>query len=152
VETRGVVLIDELDLHLHPAWQRRVISDLKRTFPNIQFFATTHSPQLIGQAEAQEVLLLDLEGHTRPGQSFGMDSNWVLKHVMGSQDRDPEIARRLDALFDMLENEQYGEARREVSALREKIGRHPDLVEADAYIDRYTRFDTEEPDRDREED
>jgi len=45
--TPGVVLIDELDVHLHPLWQRRVIGDLKRTFPAIQFFATTHSPFII---------------------------------------------------------------------------------------------------------
>ncbi len=49
-QTTGLVLIDELDLHLHPKWQRRVIADLKRIFPKIQFFATTHSPQVIGEA------------------------------------------------------------------------------------------------------
>jgi len=46
-ETPGVVLIDEVDLHLHPRWQRRVVDDLLRTFPKIQFFGTTHSPFII---------------------------------------------------------------------------------------------------------
>ncbi|MBT9582756.1 AAA family ATPase [bacterium] len=46
-QTPGVILIDELDVHLHPLWQRRVVGDLKRTFPSIQFFATTHSPFII---------------------------------------------------------------------------------------------------------
>jgi predicted ATP-binding protein involved in virulence len=46
-ETPGVVLIDELDLHLHPRWQRRLIDDLLRTFPRIQFVGTTHSPFII---------------------------------------------------------------------------------------------------------
>ncbi len=46
MDTPGVVLIDELDLHLHLVWQRRVIEDLRRVFPRIQFFATTHSPFL----------------------------------------------------------------------------------------------------------
>ena len=46
-ETPGVVLIDEIDLHLHPRWQRRVVNDLLRTFPRIQFFGTTHSPFVI---------------------------------------------------------------------------------------------------------
>ncbi|MCY2968676.1 MAG: AAA family ATPase [Planctomycetota bacterium] len=47
-QTPGVVLIDELDVHLHPKWQRRVAGDLKRVFPRVQFLATTHSPQVIG--------------------------------------------------------------------------------------------------------
>jgi predicted ATP-binding protein involved in virulence len=46
-ETPGVVLIDEIDLHLHPKWQRRVVADLTRVFPRIQFIATTHSPFII---------------------------------------------------------------------------------------------------------
>ena len=48
--TPEVVMVDELDLHLHPKWQRRVIPDLKSTFPSLQFITTTHSPQLIGEA------------------------------------------------------------------------------------------------------
>lgn len=44
----GVVLIDELELHMHTSWQRKVISMLKKTFPNIQFIITTHSPQILG--------------------------------------------------------------------------------------------------------
>jgi len=60
LETNGVVLIDELDLHLHPIWQRRVIEDLRRTFPNLQFFATTHSPFLIQSLRSgEELLMLD---------------------------------------------------------------------------------------------
>ena len=59
-ETPGVVLIDELDLHLHPVWQRRVIEDLRRVFPRIQFFATTHSPFLIQSLRSgEELLMLD---------------------------------------------------------------------------------------------
>jgi predicted ATP-binding protein involved in virulence len=58
-ETPGIVLIDELDLHLHPSWQRRVIEDLRRTFPKIQFICTTHSPFLIQGARAGEVIGLD---------------------------------------------------------------------------------------------
>lgn len=59
--TPGIVFIDELDLHLHPKWQRRVIEDLRRTFPKIQFFATTHSPFLIQSLRSGEELVL-LEG------------------------------------------------------------------------------------------
>lgn len=53
--TPGVVLIDEIDLHLHPNWQRRIIEDLKRTFPKVQFIATTHSPFIIQSLEEGEL-------------------------------------------------------------------------------------------------
>lgn len=60
-ETEGVVMIDELDLHLHPTWQRHVIEDLRTTFPKIQFICTTHSPFLIQSLRSGEELLM-LEG------------------------------------------------------------------------------------------
>ena len=60
-KTPGVVLIDELDLHLHPIWQRNVIENLRTTFPKIQFFATTHSPFLIQSLRSGEELMM-LEG------------------------------------------------------------------------------------------
>ena len=60
-ETDGIVLIDKLDLHLHPKWQRRVVDDLKRTFPKIQFIATSHSPFIIQSLQPGELLSLDRE-------------------------------------------------------------------------------------------
>lgn len=61
-ETSGVVLIDELDLHLHPRWQRRIIEDLRTVFPNIQFICTTHSPFLIQSLRtSEELIMLDGE-------------------------------------------------------------------------------------------
>jgi predicted ATP-binding protein involved in virulence len=61
-ETPGVVLIDEVDLHLHPRWQRRVVDDLLRAFPKVQFFGTTHSPFIIQSLPPIEgVQLLNLD-------------------------------------------------------------------------------------------
>jgi predicted ATP-binding protein involved in virulence len=57
-ETKGVVLIDELDLHLHPSWQKIVVNSLLETFPNLQFIATTHSPFLIQETRANQLILL----------------------------------------------------------------------------------------------
>ena len=57
-KTPGIVLIDELDLHLHPKWQRRIVGDLKRAFPLVQFITTTHSPFIIQSLELGEVLNL----------------------------------------------------------------------------------------------
>jgi predicted ATP-binding protein involved in virulence len=58
-ETPGVVLIDELDLHLHPNWQRNIVADLKRVFPKVQFIATTHSPFIVQSLKPEELIILD---------------------------------------------------------------------------------------------
>lgn len=58
-ESTGVVMIDELDMHLHPSWQRHVVSDLKKAFPKIQFLATTHSPFIVQSLESNELISLD---------------------------------------------------------------------------------------------
>ncbi len=61
-ETPGMVLIDEMDVHLHPKWQRQVVRDLKETFPKIQFICTSHSPFIIQSLEAGELRTLDPGG------------------------------------------------------------------------------------------
>ncbi|MCQ4247153.1 AAA family ATPase [Stutzerimonas decontaminans] len=66
-KTQGIVLIDEIDLHLHPKWQRRVVSDLKGAFPCMQFIVSTHSPFILQSLDAGEVI--DLERGLRPAQA-----------------------------------------------------------------------------------
>lgn len=58
-ETTGVVMIDELDLHLHPTWQKHIVADLKKAFPQIQFVVTTHSPFIVQSLTSQEIINLD---------------------------------------------------------------------------------------------
>lgn len=57
--TPGIVLIDEIDQHLHPNWQKHIVNDLKVAFPKIQFVATTHSPFIVQSLEADELVNLD---------------------------------------------------------------------------------------------
>lgn len=60
--TPGVILIDEIDLHLHPMWQRRIVDDLRRTFPKVQFICTTHSPFIVQSLRSgEELISLDSE-------------------------------------------------------------------------------------------
>ena len=61
-QTPGLVLIDEIDVHLHPKWQRQVVRDLKDTFPKIQFVCTSHSPFVIQSLDAGELRTLDPGG------------------------------------------------------------------------------------------
>jgi predicted ATP-binding protein involved in virulence len=99
-ETSGVVLIDELDLHLHPIWQRRVIEDLRRTFPRIQFFATTHSPFLIQSLRSGEELVL-LEG--QPTAQLGNKTlEEIARGIMGVTN--PQVSLRYEEMKDTAKN------------------------------------------------
>ena len=103
-QTHGVVLIDELDVHLHPRWQRRVATDLKSTFPKIQFVCTSHSPQVIGEVAPEEIRMLDDAARGRaPDQSYGLDSNAILEDVMGADSRTPNGEKAIEAVEDALE-------------------------------------------------
>lgn len=130
-ETPGVVLVDELDLHLHPKWQRRIIHDLKRTFPSIQFIATTHSPQLIGEAAPHEIYVLDENRVIQPRRSFGLDSNSVLEEVMHASPRNSDIGETLSNLATLIDREEFNEARKVIAGLESKLSPDdPELARA----------------------
>jgi predicted ATP-binding protein involved in virulence len=79
-KTTGVVMIDELDLHLHPNWQRHVVADLKKAFPSLQFVATTHSPYIVQSLAASELINLDRISDVKPSD---LSLNEVSVNVMG---------------------------------------------------------------------
>jgi predicted ATP-binding protein involved in virulence len=122
LETSGIVLVDELDLHLHPKWQRRVIGDLKRTFPKIQFVATTHSPQLIGEALPTEIHILEDGKVTRPARSFGVDSSAILDEVMHVSPRNSEIEELLKRLAELIDREDVQRAREVLAQVEARLG------------------------------
>jgi predicted ATP-binding protein involved in virulence len=118
----GVVLIDELELHLHPAWQRRVIDDLLATFPNIQFVATTHSPQIIAAARPEHMWLLhDGKAH-RPGPTHGKDSNAILRDIMGVGERPAKMRGRLDRLARLIDDGAVVEAKALLAEIEADLG------------------------------
>ncbi len=80
LKTPGIVLIDEIDLHLHPKWQRRVVEDLRRAFPRMQFIATTHSPFIIQSLRPGE--LIDLKKSVS-GEYANRSIEDILESVMG---------------------------------------------------------------------
>ena len=121
-KTVGIVTIDELDLHLHPKWQRRVIHDLKQTFPRIQFIASTHSPQLIGEALPEEIRVLEDWDVSIPERSFGLDSNRVLQEVMHAPERNEETHQLLSELADKIDKEDLDSAKKIVGQVTKKLG------------------------------
>lgn len=142
LDGKAVVLIDELDLHLHPIWQRSVVEKLTRTFPKCQFIATSHSPQIVGEVSPESIIILE-NNHLpcRPHQSLGMDSNWVLQFLMGTVDRNAQVSQELNYISELIENEQYDQAEVEINQLRDQIGDFPDLVKLQTRLDRLQLLD-----------
>ncbi len=120
----GLVLIDELDVHLHPGWQRSVASDLQKTFPAMQFVATSHSPQIIGEVPRENIRILRQDGTVEtPSVSQGADSNWILDHIMtGSSSRSDESRRLIEAAEAALDNDEIDAAERALDEFEEYMG------------------------------
>ena len=117
----GIVLIDEIDLALHPTWQRRITDDLQRAFPQLQFIATTHSPQVIGSSEQARVQLIEGDVVTLVPHPYGKDSNTVLTDVMGASERDDLIMQLFEKVNNYIAGRKWDEARSELSKLGGKI-------------------------------
>jgi predicted ATP-binding protein involved in virulence len=141
-QTSGLVLIDEIDVHLHPKWQHQVVNDLTRTFPSIQFVCTSHSPLIIGEVEASRIRILegDSETHasltaTIPTAAYGLDANRVLDELMGATDRNRAVAERLHTLFELIDTEDFAAARQTIATLSDKLGEsEPELTRARSLI------------------
>lgn len=140
LEGKAIVLIDELDLHLHPRWQRDIVKKLTDTFPNCQFIATTHSPQIVGEVSPESIIILeDGKQPYRPDQALGMDTNWILEFLMGSNPRNEETQKQLDYISNLIEEDKFDLAQKEIDSLREeKLARDPELVKLQVRLDRLT--------------
>ena len=136
LEGSGVVLIDVIELHLHPKWQRAIIPNLKKTFPNCQFIITTHSPQVISDLKWVHLLKSTSEGIAIDRvPSFGKDSNRILETLMGTPERPQQIKDDIDRLFQLIDDEKFDEARE----LRQQLAKimkdeDPNFVRADWLI------------------
>ena len=113
-EAPGIVCIDEIEFHLHPAWQRKILKALMEAFPSCQFIVSTHSPQVIAGVEARHVRLLTpgengVRKVSRPIASKGHDSNYVLEGILDVPARDDgvsELFAKFDRLIDAGEFEE----------------------------------------------
>jgi predicted ATP-binding protein involved in virulence len=138
----GVVLIDEIDLHLHPRWQRMLLPSLERTFPNCQFIVTTHSPQVISDVKPECIYLLERtqEGEIiarRPEASFGLDSNRILEDLMGVDERPKRIKEQLLQFFRLIDEGKLDEAKALRRELEAEIGSdEPNFAKGDVLIRR----------------
>ena len=145
----GIILIDEIELNLHPNWQRRITSTLTRIFKSCQFIVSTHSPQVLGQVKNGNILALargeDGTVKTRESmQTYGRDSNDILIDVFRATERDRAIKSELEILEDMINRNEMEAARQIISKLKSEIGSgHVELVIAEQRLRRRVARSTE---------
>lgn len=135
----ALVLIDEIELHLHPKWQRDVLQRLCGIFQACQFVVTTHSPLVLGEVEARCVRFLEfVDGKvcvTVPTEAYGMDANRILQEFMGAPVRNRQIDGELKNLFELIDLEHFDDARTAIAHLENKLGPdEPELTRASSLI------------------
>jgi predicted ATP-binding protein involved in virulence len=154
-ETQGVIMIDEVDMHLHPAWQQTVLVDLIKAFPKIQFIVTTHSPQVISTVPSHQIRILDENNvYSAEAGTQGAESSRILKRIFCVESRpknDPNT-KLLNKYLDLVYSDKWvnAEAKKEIQKIRQELdaiyqGNDPALTEADLYIEnRQWELDIEE--------
>ncbi|MDC5854883.1 retron Ec78 anti-phage system effector ATPase PtuA [Vibrio europaeus] len=141
LEGNGLVLIDEIDLHLHPSWQQKVIQRLESTFPNVQFIVTTHSPQVCHTLDSENIWLLkNGQKYKAPKGVRGAVSSWVLRNLFYVEERPPEdeITQLLNRYKELVYSDNYNsdEALEARNALIDNFGSDYDaIIELDLYIE-----------------
>jgi predicted ATP-binding protein involved in virulence len=118
----AVVLIDEIDLHLHPKWQRQIVHNLGATFPNCQFIATTHSPQVIGEVAHDRIQIIADGQVYSPTHSYGVDSSRVLEEIMDADPRAEEVKELLSEISRVIGRQQFGRAQELLTELVDRLG------------------------------
>jgi predicted ATP-binding protein involved in virulence len=137
----GVVLIDEIELHLHPGWQYEIIPALTRTFPNCQFIVTTHSPIVLSQVKPEGIFCLEKrDGKViayHPDSSYGRDTNRILEDLMGVPERPQMFKDKLKELFRFIDAGDLEKAKELQHHLETEIGLdEPEFARADVLIRR----------------
>lgn len=126
----GIVLIDEIDMHLHPKWQWNIINALRNVFPNVQFIAATHSPILFASAKDVWLIDVDAEEIEYSHSHYGIDINTSLKTYQETIEMPVEVKQKADAFHDAMDAEKYETALAILEELEKKTApTHPLLVQ-----------------------
>ncbi|WP_437895741.1 AAA family ATPase [Sorangium sp. So ce124] len=143
LQGEALVLIDEIEQHLHPSWQRLVVNSLLRAFPNCQFIVTTHSPQVLSEVPNDAVLLLDDFQFFRPAApTQGRDTNSILWEVLGVAARPQAIVKELDEIAGLLDDGRHDEARDRLDRLAQSLTeRDPEVARLRGLLDLVERID-----------
>lgn len=137
----GVVLIDELDLHLHPQWQSEIATGLVQTFPNIQFVVTTHSPHVINSIPTRCIRMLDENGEIlTTDYGYGMPSEVVLSDIMSLKSDVPEeVYETIGRFYRAISDKDVSGINRSISKLESIVPKHPELSRMRKISERFFR-------------
>lgn len=141
----GIVLIDEIELHMHPSWQRKILDVLKRIFPNLQFIITTHSPIILSEVNEDYNLFFMKREDTgieikKMSQLSGYDANAVLEQFMGTSSVNPETEKFIESIYEEIERGEFETAEEKISRLAEMTSEnHQDVIMARMELKRRRR-------------
>lgn len=143
LKSSAIIMIDEVDLHLHPRWQQSILIDLQETFPNAQFIVTTHSPQVLSTVEAESIQALTIKNGEIEKKTFdfslGAKSHELLYEILGVDERPQniEIVKKLNKYLELIDDNEYDSF--EAKELRKDLdkwgaGKEKELLRADMDI------------------
>lgn len=136
----GIILIDEVDLHLHPSWQRLIIPKLTYLFPNCQFFITTHSPQVLGHVKPDNIFLLNNKDnvltYSKPEESYGKNTDRILEDILGVDARPRKIKKALKEIYKLIQENNLENAKKNIENIEKEIGSDGELAKAKILIKR----------------
>ena len=121
LQGEGVVMIDEVDLHLHPKWQHNLIDKLVRTFPNVQFILTTHSPLIV--SDSPNILVYSLENGNlhKTKNIYGEDANTLLNNIFDVPVRTPEVENDFNNIRRAISNQEFEIADNLINSIAKKV-------------------------------
>lgn len=142
LKTEGTVLIDEIDLHLHPTLQSVVIKGLQRAFPKLQFIITSHAPMVMTSIQSDEENIIYKLSYSKekryeafPVSLYGMDASTILDVELNTTPRSKEVDDELSKLFDLIDKNEASKAKTLLSKLQEYFGdKLPELARAEAML------------------
>lgn len=142
-ETHGTVIIDEIDEHLHPSLQVRVLKALQKTFPKIQFIVSTHSPLVISSVESRSDNVVYKLGYDKEKRVYthhelnvyGMDASTIIEAYLGQSARDIEIDKEIMRVQSLVDDNKLVEARMMLENLGQKMASgDPELAKIESLI------------------
>ena len=140
LEGNGVILIDEVELHLHPEWQTSILGKLQNIFPNCQFIITTHSPQVLHAIKAEQIFIsLDFEVSKPSDEVYGKTSNQILEYFMETKKRDDKVQNQIDHIYSLFDDKEYEESRKFLNELEDKMIEDPEITRLNHILNRFSK-------------
>lgn len=142
MEGEGIVLIDEIELHMHPSWQRRILGVLKQLFPNVQFIITTHSPQVLGSVDnSYKIISL---GDENAESTFdvidrmdGFNTDLILEDYMGTASVNPLFSELVEKTKAAIREKRYSNAEELIKEVSSIVGiNNENVIMLEGYLNR----------------